>query len=130
MCQPNQCYHAPPYNDLKVNMSDKNPLLKTLLQALEAIQAIDVTTIDVSQHTTITDFMIICTGRSSRHVKAIAEHVMEHMKAAGLPPIGNSGLTGGDWALVDFGDFVVHVMQPETRAFYNLEELWQNFPTE
>ena len=111
-------------------MPDKNPLLKTLLQALEEIKAIDVTVIDVSQHTTITDFMIICTGRSSRHVKAIAEHLMEHMKSAGLPPIGNSGLTGGDWALVDFGDFVLHVMQPDSRAFYNLEGLWKNLPTE
>ena len=111
-------------------MPDKNPLLKTLVHALEEIQAIDVTVIDVSQHTTITDFMIICTGRSSRHVKAIAEHIMEHLKAAGLAAIGNSGLTGGDWALVDFGDFVVHVMQPDSRAFYNLEGLWQNLPTE
>ena len=111
-------------------MPDKNPLLKTLLQCLEDIQAIDVTPIDVSQHTTITDFMIVCTGRSSRHVKAIAEHVMEHMKIAGLPSLGNSGLAGSDWALVDFGDFVVHVMQPETRVFYNLEGLWQNLPTE
>ena len=64
-------------------MSDKNPLLNTLLQSLEDIHAIDITVIDVSKHTTITDFMVICSGRSSRHVKAIAEHVMEHMKAAG-----------------------------------------------
>ena len=107
-------------------MSDKNPLLNTLLQSLEDIHAIDITVIDVSKHTTITDFMVICSGRSSRHVKAIAEHVMEHMKAAGLPSIGNSGLNIGDWALVDLGDFVVHVMQPESRAFYNLEGLWHN----
>lgn len=111
-------------------MPDKNPLLKILLQSLEDIQAIDVTVIDVSAQTTITDFMIICTGRSSRHVKAIAEQVMEHMKAAGLPAIGNSGLADGEWALVDFGDFVVHVMQPDSRAFYNLEDLWQHLPKE
>ena len=109
-------------------MSDKNPMLKKLLQALEDIQAIDVTVIDVSQHTTITDFMVICSGRSSRHVKAIAEYIMEQMKTTGLPALGNSGLAGGDWALVDFGDVVVHVMQPESRAFYNLEGLWQNLP--
>jgi ribosome-associated protein len=107
-------------------MHDKNPLLKKLLKALDDIQAIDVKVIDVSQHTTITDFMVICSGRSSRHVKAIAEQVMEQMKPAGLPALSCNGLAGGDWALVDFGDFVLHVMQPESRAFYNLEGLWQN----
>ena len=109
-------------------MSNKNPQLNTLLQALDDIKAIDVTVIDVSQQTTITDYMIICSGRSSRHVKAIAEHVIEHMKEAGLPALTRNGLSGGDWALVDFGDFILHVMQPESRAFYNLEGLWQNQP--
>lgn len=109
-------------------MPDKNPLLKKLILSLEDIQAIDVNVIDVSQHTTITDYMVVCTGRSSRHVKAIAEQVMEDMKAAGLPALSNTGLESGDWALVDFGDFVVHVMQPDSRAFYNLEGLWQNPP--
>lgn len=109
-------------------MPDKNPLLKKLILSLEDIQAIDVNVIDVSQHTTITDYMVICTGRSSRHVKAIAEQVMENMKAAGLPALSNNGLESGDWALIDFGDFVVHVMQPDSRAFYNLEGLWQNPP--
>ena len=106
-------------------MQDKNPLLSTLLKILGDIQAIDVVTIDVSKHTSITDYMIICSGRSSRHVKAVAAYVMEHMKAAGAPAMNHSGLEGGDWALVDLGDFIVHVMQPETRAMYNLESLWQ-----
>jgi ribosome-associated protein len=109
-------------------MYEKNPQLKKLLKELEEIQAIDVTVIDVSEHTTVTDFMVVCGGRSSRHVKAVAEHIMEQMKTAGFPAIGISGLTAGDWALVDFGDIVVHVMQAETRAFYNLEGLWQNQP--
>lgn len=109
-------------------MHDKNPMLKTLLQALEDIQAIDVTVIDVAAHTTITDFMIICSGRSSRHVKAVADHIMEQMKMANMPALNHSGLTTGDWALIDFGDMIVHVMQPESRAFYNLEGLWQNPP--
>ena len=106
-------------------MQDKNPLLSTLIKALDDIHAIDVTVIDVSKHTTITDYMIVCSGRSSRHVKAVANHVMEHMKDAGCPAMNQSGLEGGDWALVDFGDFIVHVMQPETRALYNIESLWQ-----
>jgi ribosome-associated protein len=106
-------------------MTDKNPLLKRLLLSLDDIQAIDVTTIDVSEQTTITDFMVICSGRSGRHVKAIAEQIMQDMKAAGLPPLSDHGLEGGEWALVDFGDFVVHVMQPDSRLFYNIEGLWQ-----
>lgn len=106
-------------------MQEKNPLLSTLNKILDDIQAIDVVIIDVSKHTSITDYMIVCSGRSSRHVKAIAEYVMEHMKAAGVPAMNHSGLEGGEWALVDLGDFVVHVMQPEVRALYNLEGLWQ-----
>ncbi len=106
-------------------MYEKYPLLNTLLKSLEDIQAIDVTVIDVCQQTSVTDFMVICSGRSSRHVKSIAEHIMEQLKTAGFPAIGNNGLESGDWALVDFGDVVVHVMQPESRAFYNLEGLWQ-----
>ncbi len=107
-------------------MYEKYPLLKKLLLSLEEIQAIDVAVINVSEHTTITDFMVICSGRSSRHVKAIAEQIIAAMKAADLPALSINGLDSGDWALVDFGDFVVHVMQPESRAFYNLEDLWQH----
>lgn len=98
--------------------------MKTLLKALEDIQANDVKVIDVSRQTTITDYMIVCEGRSSRHVKSIAFHIMEQMKSEGLPALNNS-LDSGDWALIDFGDCVVHVMQPESRAFYNLEGLWE-----
>lgn len=107
-------------------MQNTGPLLSTLTKILDDIQAIDVVVIDVSKHTSITDYMIVCSGRSSRHVKAIAEYVMEHMKAAGMPPMNQSGLEGGEWALVDLGDFIVHVMQPEVRAMYNLEGLWQD----
>lgn len=107
-------------------MYDKYPLLKKLLQFLDDIHAMDVVVIDVAEHTTVTDFMIICNGRSSRHVKAIADHILEHMKEAGLPALSNTGVDAGDWALIDFGDYVVHIMLAETRAFYNLEGLWQN----
>lgn len=107
-------------------MQDKNPLLDTLKTILEDIQAIETVIIPVGEHTTVTDYMIICSGRSSRHVKAIANHTMEQMKAAGAPALHQTGLESGDWALVDFGDFVLHVMQPETRAMYNLEGLWQD----
>ncbi|KTC78246.1 ribosome silencing factor [Legionella brunensis] len=109
-------------------MSEQPLLLKQLLKALDDNQAIDVVTIDVKQQTSVTDYMIICSGRSSRHVKAIAELVIEKMKGEGLPPLSQNGLETGEWVLVDFGDFVLHVMQSDTRSFYNLEGLWQNPP--
>jgi len=106
-------------------MQDKNPLLTTLLKSLDDTQAHDITVIDVSKQTTITDYMIVCSGRSSRHVKAIAQQIIELMKIAGLSAIHSTGVQGGEWALVDFGDYIVHVMQPDSRSFYNLEGLWQ-----
>lgn len=110
-------------------MSEQQLLLKQLIKALDDIQAIDVKVIDVKEQTSVTDYMIICSGRSSRHVKAIAELVMEKMKAEGLAALSQNGLESGEWALIDFGDFVLHVMQADSRAFYNLEGLWQNNPT-
>ncbi len=107
-------------------MYEQQPFLKQLLKFLDEIQAIDTVVIDVSKQTTVTDYMIICSGRSSRHVKAIAEQVLEKMKAAGLPALSQNGLEVGEWALIDFGYFVLHVMQPDSRIFYNLEGLWQN----
>lgn len=107
-------------------MHNTKDQLKKLQDFLDDIQAIDVKTIDVSKQTSITDYMIICSGRSSRHVKAVAEHIAEHMKNAGTPALSKSGLNTGEWALVDFGYFIVHVMQADIRDFYNLEGLWQD----
>ncbi|MFI4918984.1 MAG: ribosome silencing factor [Legionellales bacterium] len=107
-------------------MPDQHPMLPKLIKALEDIQATDITVIDVRKQTTITDYMVIVSGRASRHVKAIAHKVMEDMKLLGMPSISCTGLETGDWALVDFGDFILHVMQPESRQFYNLEGLWED----
>lgn len=107
-------------------MSDQETMLKTLLKSLDDLQAIDVTVIDVRGQTTVTDYMVVCSGRASRHVKAIADSATEQMKHAGVPPLSQNGLESGDWALVDFGDFVLHIMQPDSRAFYNIEGLWQH----
>ena len=106
-------------------MSDSNQMLSKILKSLDDIQAIDVKVIDVHQQTTITDYMVIASGRASRHVKAIAQKIIEDMKAAGLPPLNSNGVEQGDWALIDLGDFIVHVMVPESRQFYNLEGLWE-----
>lgn len=96
---------------------------------LDDIKAIDIVTLDVHKQTSVTDFMIICSGRSSRHVKAIAEDVMLKMKEHDLPPLSHHGFESGEWALVDFGYIVVHVMQADTRAFYDIEGLWQKTAT-
>lgn len=109
-------------------MSAQNPMLNNLLTILDDIQAIDTKVIDVHKQTTITDYMIISSGRASRHVKAIAQKAMEEMKALGTPALSCTGLESGDWVLVDFGDFIMHVMLPESRQFYNLEGLWEEHP--
>jgi ribosome-associated protein len=109
-------------------MSIDNPLVKQILHVLDEMKAIDVVTLDVHKQTAITDYMIIATGRSSRHVKSIAEKTLEHLKSNGRPALSSSGIQSGEWALIDFGDCIVHLMHPETRAFYNLEALWSELP--
>lgn len=107
-------------------MPNKHPSLSTLIQALEDIKATNIVVLDVNKQTTITDFMIICNGRSSKHAQAIANSIIQVMKKNGMPSLHISGMSSGDWILVDFGDYILHIMQPECRAFYNLEDLWQN----
>lgn len=106
-------------------MSHNNPHLDKIVEILENAKAKDLIVLDVKKQTSVTDYMIICSGTSSRHVKSIAEQLIVSMKSSDLIPLHHSGLEAGDWALVDFGDFVVHIMQPDCRQFYNLEELWQ-----
>ncbi len=88
-------------------------------------KARDVVVIDVRGRTTITDFIVIATGTSSRHVRAVAEQVIERVKRMHGDVLGVEGQETGEWVLLDFGDAVVHVMQQEARGFYDLEQLWQ-----
>lgn len=100
-------------------------LVQIAVAALEDLKAQDITTIDVRGKTSITDFMVIASGSSSRQVKALVDNVLEKVKEHGIRPLGSEGLEGGEWALLDLGDIVVHVMQVATRQFYDLERLWQ-----
>lgn len=100
-------------------------LVEVVIAALEDMKAKDIVTLDVKGKTSVTDFMIIASGGSSRQVKALADSVLEKVKEQGVRPIGSEGLETGEWALLDLGDVVVHLMQPATRQFYDLERLWQ-----
>jgi len=103
---------------------DSQDLRKLVVDAVEDLKGVDVVDLDVRALTDVTDFMVIASGRSDRQVKAIAEHVVEKAKAAGVRPMGVEGLDRGEWVLVDLCDVVVHVMQREARDYYQLEKLW------
>jgi ribosome-associated protein len=99
--------------------------LKALaIEALEDLKGVGIKVMDVRGRSTFTDYMVIASGTSDRHVNALSEKVVEKIKTAGMRPLGIEGSRGGGWVLVDFGDLVVHVMKPEVREFYNLEKLW------
>jgi len=96
-----------------------------VISALEDFKAIDIQEIDVSAQNPLTDMFVIASGSSSRHVKSMAENLVMKAKAAGCPPLGVEGQKQAEWVLVDLNDVVVHLMLPKTRAFYNLEKLWE-----
>lgn len=105
--------------------------LKNLaVDALEELKARDITQLDVSKLTEVTDLMLIASGTSTRHVAALAQNVVEKAKASGLAPRGVEGGDNADWVLVDLGDIVVHVMMPEARLLYDLERLWADLPSD
>jgi ribosome-associated protein len=98
--------------------------IKKIEQILDDQKAEDINVIDVRNLTSLTDYMIICTARSTRHAAAIGENLAEEMAKSGLKPIGVEGDSQSDWILLDFADFIVHVMLAEARDFYSLEKLW------
>jgi ribosome-associated protein len=92
--------------------------------ALDEMKAVNVKVLNVHQLTDITDTMIIASGNSDRHVRSIADRVIEHAKKAGFRPMGVEGERDGEWVLVDLQDVIVHIMLPRVREFYRLESLW------
>lgn len=92
-------------------------------------KATDIVALDVAQLLVVTDYFIICTGNTTIQVKAIADEIEERLRAeAGIKPLGREGFDEAKWILLDFGDLVVHVFQPEEREFYRLEKLWSDAP--
>jgi len=103
-------------------------LSQLAVDALEEVKGNDIVRLDVRDLTTVTDYMVVASGTSNRHVKALADAVAEKSKAAGHRPTGIEGESGSEWVLLDLGDTLVHVMLPRVREFYNLEKLWSLSP--
>ena len=103
---------------------DTEETLRIVLARLDDMKAEDTTTIDLRGKSAISDYMVVTSGRSNRHVGAVADRVLEDLGKAGLRHVRVEGMPLCDWVLIDAGDVIVHVFRPEARAFYNLEKMW------
>ena len=99
-------------------------LLAFIVDKIDDMKGRDIITLDVRGKSSITDCMIICSCNSNRHVRSIADHVAAELRHSGVELLGVEGGDVGEWVLVDAGDVIIHVMQDETRALYQLEKLW------
>lgn len=111
---------------LAANASGK--ALKTVLASLDDAKAEGTVTIDIQNKSALGDFMVVASGRSHRHVGAIADRLVADLKQAGFGPVRVEGLRHCDWVLVDAGDLIVHIFRPEVREFYNIEKMWTAEP--
>jgi ribosome-associated protein len=98
--------------------------LADVLSSLDAGKGADIKVLDVRTKTSVTDYMVIASGTSERHVCSLADRVMETAREMGVRALGLEGKASGDWVLVDLGEVIIHVMKPQTREFYQLEKLW------
>lgn len=103
---------------------DSKQLAAVVEAALEDGKARDVRRLDIGRLSTIADYMIVASGTSDRHVRSLADRAVEAAEKAGVEPLGVEGTDGAEWVLVDLGDVILHVMQPQARDFYKLESLW------
>ena len=97
-------------------------------EALDDMKATDIHVIDIRGKSSMTDFIILACGTSTRHVKSLANSVKVRVKEAGIEPLGSEGEAEGEWVLVDLNDVIVHVMLPDVRDFYKLEKIWEPTP--
>jgi ribosome-associated protein len=103
---------------------DAEETLRLILDRLEDMKAEDTVTIDLTGKTAFTDAMVVTSGRSNRHVGAVADRVIEGLRKAGIKNVHVEGMPHCDWVLIDAGDVIVHVFRPEVRAFYDIEKMW------
>lgn len=108
----------------KASKPKERPLATLVTTALDDLKGQQITVLDVRHLTSVTDTMVVASGRSDRHVRALADTVVEKCAEAGVRALGVEGQKSGEWVLVDLGDVVVHVMLPRVREFYSLEKLW------
>ena len=111
-------------NRVKKSAQESIAMRDTVVQSLEDAKGIDIKVLDVRKLTDITDYMVVATGTSDRHVKTLSDRVLEFMAENQWKPLGMEGEDGRDWILVDFVDVVVHIMREKTRSHYDLESLW------
>ena len=95
-----------------------------VVDALENVKGQDIKVIDIAEISDFADFMIVVSGTSDTHVKALAREASDTLRKQGVKPLNEDGADVGEWVLVDFGDVVLHVMRPEVRQYYDLEKLW------
>lgn len=105
-----------------------DPLLDLFIQAARGKKAMDILVLDLRGLTAITDFFIVCSGRSSRQVMAIADHIQVELKKSKIRPLGVEGIGSGHWILLDYDYVIIHVFYDPVRRFYNLEGLWSDAP--
>ena len=99
-------------------------LLKMVQDVLEERKGQNITTLDVRGKTSFTDYMVIVTGTSDRHLRSLCDYIVEKVKEQGFRPLGIEGDLGSDWILLDLGDVIVHAMTAQAREYYQLEKLW------
>ncbi|MDK9696280.1 MAG: ribosome silencing factor [Siculibacillus sp.] len=109
-------------------MHDAETLAKLIVASLDDSKAEDIVTIDIRAKSSLADAMVVASGRSHRHVGAIADRLIEDLAAKGVRDVRVEGLAHCDWVLLDIGDVLVHVFRPEVRGFYNLEKMWSAEP--
>ena len=113
-------------NRSTIDSMNSDEIKSSVIEALEDLKGKNIVTLDVRELTDISDYMIVCTGTSNRHVKSLADNAALELKRKGLQVRGieGAGQVASEWALVDFGDVILHVMLPDTRDLYDLEGLW------
>lgn len=116
--------NSTPPSGLASFSAEPGRLLKIVTDTLDGAKAEDVTIIDLEGKTSIGDYMVVASGRSQRHVGAVADHLIKALKDAGYGRARVEGLPQGDWVLIDAGEVIVHLFRPEVREFYNLEKMW------
>ena len=115
---------------MNTQAADVQACLKVVHEALEDVKAKDILAIDVSLISNVADAIVIASGTSTRHIKALADNVAEEARKAGFRPLGVEGERDAEWILIDLGFVVVHVMLPTARRFYDIESLWRAAPEE